>query len=62
MIETWTLLKAFYLFTNEGIKQYTNQIENIHVASASEVVTSDRRNMTHRFYDKYKHNAIFFFK
>lgn len=52
MIETWTLLKAFYLFTNKGTKQYTNQIGNIHVASASEVVINHSRNMTHRFYDK----------
>jgi len=60
MIETWTLLKAFYLFTNKGTKQYTNQIESIHVASASEIVMTHSRNITHRFYDKYKHNPNFF--
>ncbi|XP_025208811.1 uncharacterized protein LOC112604131 [Melanaphis sacchari] len=52
MIETWTLLKAFYLFTNIETKQYTNQIENIYVASASEIVKNDSKNITHRFYDK----------
>ncbi|XP_027846622.2 uncharacterized protein LOC114126804 [Aphis gossypii] len=52
MIETWTLLKAFYLFSNKETKQYTNQIENIYVASASEVVKNHSRNITHRFYDK----------
>lgn len=49
MIETWTLLKAFYLIMNKGIKEYTNRIENIYVASASEIVRKQNANITQQF-------------
>ncbi|VVC31655.1 Hypothetical protein CINCED_3A008111 [Cinara cedri] len=53
MIETWTLLKAFYLIVNNGTKQYDNRIENVYVTAASEIVkTYSHKNITHRFYDK----------
>lgn len=65
MIETWTLLKAFYLIVNNGTKQYANRIENVHIAAASEIVKTHyhHKNITHRFYDKYKNkfNIVFFF-
>lgn len=52
MIDTWTLLKAFYLIMNKGVKQYSDQIENIYISSASEIVKKSDKNITHRFYDK----------
>lgn len=53
MVETWTLLKAFYLIMNKGTKQYTNQIENIYVSSYSEIVQMyHKNNITSIFNDK----------
>lgn len=52
MIETWTLLKAFYLIANKDTKEYTNRIENIYVASASEFVREQNANFTRTFNNK----------
>lgn len=52
MIETWTLLKAFYLIANKNTKEYTNRIENIYVASASEFVREQNANFTRIFNNK----------
>lgn len=53
MIETWTLLKAFYSIMNKGTKQYSNQIENIYIASASEIVRNQNdTTISHQFFDK----------
>uniref|UniRef100_A0A2S2QQX5 Notch 2 N-terminal-like protein n=1 Tax=Sipha flava TaxID=143950 RepID=A0A2S2QQX5_9HEMI len=53
MIETWTLLKAFYSIMNKGTKHYTNQIENIYIASTSEIIRNrNETTISHNFFDK----------